>query len=535
MTISPSTDAVHRRAAAIRALLHDNKDDEARPLIDELCRDHPERPAGFVLRAQSAVRKADWSAALDWWNFCIATFPNPDFRWSIEKAHALMFLGQLREAEVIFADVRQAHPNLPGPAVGWATCASRLKDWAAAAERWANCIDCFPNDVQPGWLISRAQALLALGKTGEARDAFRRVLERFPEERFAQWSYVRLLSRLNQNDKALFELEYGILKGRANPGLLVEKLRVHNWRTDTEGGRACFAEALHVAENVDNLTGLFDAVPETFDGWQRTDAWLRIEARLSALTMEKPQQKDAAAFALALRIMIAKRDYDGFIDMLRAEPPLPSAWEWKFKRLAAFLRAARFPDLSAPKIFVIGLTKTGTTSISKALETLGYLTAHYRNAFTNAMIADDDLFIFEALSDTPICRQFESLYFTFPNARFIHTKRPYDDWLRSFNRHYERWHGTADFDVLKRASTTRNSYLHGADFAKVHGSLYYHHPDPRTAYDSYMERVSSFFRDKPASKLLNYDIFSGDGWADLCAFLEQPVPNTPYPWENRAN
>ncbi len=38
-----------------------------------------------------------------------------------------------------------------------------------------------------------------------------------------------------------------------------------------------------------------------------------------------------------------------------------------------------------------------------------------------------------------------------------------------------------------------------------------------------------FFRDKPEGRCLEFDVFSGAGWAKLCPFLGQPVPSQPFP------
>jgi hypothetical protein len=46
-------------------------------------------------------------------------------------------------------------------------------------------------------------------------------------------------------------------------------------------------------------------------------------------------------------------------------------------------------------------------------------------------------------------------------------------------------------------------------------------------------RVRARFRDEPG-RLLEFDLWAGDGWPKLCAFLGLPVPATPFPRENAA-
>src|SRR5687768_14786510 len=93
-------------------------------------------------------------------------------------------------------------------------------------------------------------------------------------------------------------------------------------------------------------------------------------------------------------------------------------------------------DRRRPKVFVIGLARTGTTSVCRALETLGFNTAHWRNHFTGALLDWEDFSFFDACADVTVCALFEPLFHAFDDARFILTERAMEPWIRSISWHY---------------------------------------------------------------------------------------------------
>lgn len=76
------------------------------------------------------------------------------------------------------------------------------------------------------------------------------------------------------------------------------------------------------------------------------------------------------------------------------------------------------------KIFIIGLPRTGTTSISVALLELGYCVAH--TAFTKQAFKMAD-----AISDAPCFSDYQQLDVLFPDSKFIYLARDIDRWLPS--------------------------------------------------------------------------------------------------------
>jgi tetratricopeptide (TPR) repeat protein len=516
------------RIADIWTLLDRKALDEADLRICELRNQYPDLPGAYALFAHCADLAQSWQASLDRWNDCLARFPQPEIGWLMGKGWALFHLGHRAAAEEVFSAAQALEPGHFAPPVALAIAAARRGNWPLAAERWDDCFARFANVAHKGWWMERGDALVHAGRLRDATDAFREMLRADSADDYGQWRLISTLLQLDRREQALYEMAFGVLKDATTGDTVLARAQINVQLIDLPEARNNFEQGIRVAATVQTLTGYFELIPHIFQGSHRAAAWTRLEERLSVIG-----GAEQVGSALSMRLKIARHDYDSFLMLHDACPVENSPWRERFSRLAALLRAERYPDFAAPKIFVIGLTKTGTTSISSALETLGYLTAHYLNPFTSEMLDENDAPVFDAMSDTPVCIMFESLFYTFPNSRFIWTLRDLQSWQDSFSRHYMRWHGTDDFGVLHRLATTRGTYLHGEKFARKFATLYSNYPNLVAAHSAYAERVNAFFTSSKRSRLLLFDTFSGDGWEKLCGFLGRPVPDVPYPWENR--
>jgi hypothetical protein len=83
------------------------------------------------------------------------------------------------------------------------------------------------------------------------------------------------------------------------------------------------------------------------------------------------------------------------------------------------------------KIFIIGLPRTGTTSISVALLELGFLVAH--TAFTKKAFE-----VADAISDAPCFSDYKQLDFLFPGSKFVYLNRDLAKWLPSISMLLEK-------------------------------------------------------------------------------------------------
>lgn len=164
---------------------------------------------------------------------------------------------------------------------------------------------------------------------------------------------------------------------------------------------------------------------------------------------------------------------------------------------------------AAGKIFGIGLSKTGTTSLSIALGLLGYRTIDNDVGLRN-------IDAFDAATDAPVADAFERLDIDYPGSKFIYTVRDGPSWLRSAERHwtllitqpvvpeqvalFERLYGVPDYGF------DASAFLAG--------------------YQRHDDRVRGYFAGRD---LLILDICNGDGWGPLCRFLDRPEPDVPFP------
>lgn len=174
------------------------------------------------------------------------------------------------------------------------------------------------------------------------------------------------------------------------------------------------------------------------------------------------------------------------------------------------------------KIFGIGLSRTGTTSLSETLSILGYRSKHFPAIGLhqgNIGIARTDLENFDALLDTPISVNYKALDKHYPNSKFIFTGRNIEPWLFSCQQ-YERF--APDFPVHPAILELRK-LLYGAEFF-----------DPekfRQAYLDHEKDVDRHFAGRQ-NTLLKMAISDGDGWDVLCRFLDKSIPSVPFPHLN---
>jgi hypothetical protein len=198
------------------------------------------------------------------------------------------------------------------------------------------------------------------------------------------------------------------------------------------------------------------------------------------------------------------------------------------------VRAARFNGLwtgtrcQMQRVFGIGLNKTGTTSLYRAVQMLGLRALHHgpriEANLDKAVRRGAPLFRYSrprvrfahAFFDlAPIMHNFEFVHGQFPGARFILSTRDLDAWLDSRERHVRRnqeraaageYAGT--FLVIDRERWTEQ-------------------------WTTHHQRVETYFRHHE-SDLLTMDVTAGEGWEQLAPFLGVEAPQQPFPFLNRA-
>ncbi|WP_300463366.1 inositol monophosphatase family protein [Desulfobacula sp.] len=180
--------------------------------------------------------------------------------------------------------------------------------------------------------------------------------------------------------------------------------------------------------------------------------------------------------------------------------------------------------LTQSKVFGIGLSKTGTTSLARALEMLDYEVidcigvAHYAQGDLSSV----DLSIINnnnAFTDTPIPSFYRELDIKYPDSKFVLTIRDMDGWLRSCKKQFNE----------KFAS--KQNEAHSQLFTDLYGTTVFDEEKFQVGYKRFVNGALEYFKDRP-DDLLVIDISKGEGWEKLCSFLGKPTPPIPFPKAN---
>lgn len=105
------------------------------------------------------------------------------------------------------------------------------------------------------------------------------------------------------------------------------------------------------------------------------------------------------------------------------------------------------------KIFIIGLPRTGTTSISVALLEMGLSVAH--TAFTKRSFEVADV-----ISDAPCFSDYQQLDGLFPHSKFIYLTRELDKWVPSITMLLEKMKPHLDLKTGRFHPVLKRSFYH---------------------------------------------------------------------------
>ena len=176
------------------------------------------------------------------------------------------------------------------------------------------------------------------------------------------------------------------------------------------------------------------------------------------------------------------------------------------------------------RVFAVGLSKTGTSSLTEALRILGYRTNHFPIEMVDLRkgrlrLRLDVAAAYECLTDTPVSLFYRQLDLSFPGSKFILTTRGIDGWLNSCKPHFAKPSWGRKIDQLHM---------------ELYGCRVFERSSFSRAFERHVSGVFQYFEDRPED-LLVLDIGKGEGWEELCHFLNAPVPDIPFPWVNRTS
>lgn len=201
------------------------------------------------------------------------------------------------------------------------------------------------------------------------------------------------------------------------------------------------------------------------------------------------------------------------------------------------------------KIFCVGYNKTGTTSLAKAMQDLGYEVGDQRKA--ELMHHDWAKRDFNPLirycktadffQDFPFSKAytFVALDQAFPDSKFILTIRDNpEQWYNSLIKFHTKLWSTNGLPptvydlknanyVYKGWAWEINRYSSITPIDKPY--------DKKSLIDSYVDHnnnVINYFKHK-SDKLLILNVSDKDAYHKLCRFLNKPISNNDFPWENK--
>ena len=173
------------------------------------------------------------------------------------------------------------------------------------------------------------------------------------------------------------------------------------------------------------------------------------------------------------------------------------------------------------KVFGIGFHKTGTKSLCRALEILGYrvcgpIGARNPEIASEALLSTlDHAHRFDAVQDNPFPLFYRELDQEFPDSKFILTTEDPDIWIARAVRYF----GSNETPMRKM--------IYGEGSPVGNEKLY------RERFVKHQKDVETYFKDRPKD-LLIWPLTRVPGWEILCDFLEMDIPEkVDFPHKNK--
>lgn len=222
------------------------------------------------------------------------------------------------------------------------------------------------------------------------------------------------------------------------------------------------------------------------------------------------------------------------------------------------------PRTRPMRILCLGMARTGTLSTYTALNKLGYHTYHMSEVMkrprTNLSLwseayeakydgkgkawgreeFDKMLGDYDALLDVPCIAFVEELVAAYPDAKVLLTNRDVDAWLQSINSTFgvafswPSWNWVADWDQSLAGPFVSFSKLYMPKmfgYEREHfGTKIDYTSAQSPARQAYFDHYALVRKTVPKDRLLEFRV--QDGWAPLCAFTGDAVPEGDFPRVN---
>ena len=415
-----------------------------------------------------------------------------------------------------------------------ARSAMQESSWAKALDYWDECLQS-TKAPKPAWFIERVRVLQELGRLPEAEKDCALLVADDPGNVEFRIALLRLILQRSRSDGTWPRRRTEVLQHLQHPSFsqsgesgLVNRIDILIAMGELSFARQFLAHLISKLETLEGCDRCLSIIPLLIEfGTQGAMSEALIQ-RVREIAAKQSSSRNIAA-VLELSLLLALGRFTEFISRYDEVQSLITKQRDKFLFAAVRHRLGlpRMQVFQEQKVFGIGLSKTGTTTLSDALELLGIDNGHYTNPLTRQLLSDVDFFMLGGATDTPVSNCFEKLFYLYPNAKFVLTTRPMQDWVRSMRAHY------ADPALARSRIGLPSGFQYGLLGEEVQVGLYVHHDQYEKAGIQHEQRVRHFFADKPADRLLIFNVFEGQCWPELCAFLGRPHPQKDFPWSNR--
>jgi hypothetical protein len=173
------------------------------------------------------------------------------------------------------------------------------------------------------------------------------------------------------------------------------------------------------------------------------------------------------------------------------------------------------------KIFILGLPRTGTTSVCSMFLNLGFKTAH--TAYTINALEEA-----QVLADTPIFNDFEQLNTLYDQAQYIYLERDLHLWIPSVSKLLKRMYKNLTNESGGFNPTLKRCYLEcfpNLSLDNIADTQYL-----TTCYLTHKKRVNRFITNSnvPAITVNLNNIDAAKQLMDFCAIPYTLQPKMPY-------
>jgi len=193
------------------------------------------------------------------------------------------------------------------------------------------------------------------------------------------------------------------------------------------------------------------------------------------------------------------------------------------------------------KVIGAGFGRTGTASLKDALDMIGFGPCyHMREVFEHPehipywqAAVDGTLESWEPIlagynssCDWPACSYYEELMVLNPDAKVLLTVRDPEKWYESALATIYPFSSQPD----EQADPVRAAHFRFVNQLIWQGHFKGRFADKAYAIEVFNQHIEAVKHNVPAEKLLVFDV--KEGWESLCAFLNVPIPEQPFPRVN---